>query len=164
MALSPQELADRSEIMDTLIRYADAIDTKQFDRLTEVFTPDAEVDYTSSGGIRAQYPQIRKWLEAALGPFPRYLHSLSNTTFRIEGDIARTRTYFINPMLYPLEDGGEHTRKQYVQAAPAEDDCERTGGKHDRGPTPVAGVDERVERVLEDAALVGLHVERLREL
>ena len=44
MALSPQELSDRTEIMDTLIRYAQAIDTKEFGLLADVFTPDAQVD------------------------------------------------------------------------------------------------------------------------
>lgn len=111
--LSAQELADRSEIMDTLIRYADAIDSKEFDRLADVFTPDAKVDYTSSGGIAAEYPKIRQWLEAALTPFPVYLHSLSNTTFRIQGDTAHTRTYFINPMAYDAEDGSRHTFTVY---------------------------------------------------
>jgi len=113
MPLSPQELADRSEIMDTLIRYADAIDTKQFDRLADVFTPDARVDYTSSGGIAGEYPEIRRWLEVALTPFRHYLHALANTTFRIEGDTAHTRTYFLNPMAYPLEDGSDHTFTVY---------------------------------------------------
>ncbi len=112
MALSPQELSDRSEIMDTLIRYAEAIDTKNFDLLAEVFTPDAHVDYTTSGGIEGKYPEIRAWLEKALTPFPAYLHALSNTTFRFAGDTAHTRTYFVNPMAYPA-DGGLHTFTVY---------------------------------------------------
>ena len=101
MPLDPQELSDRTEILDTLIRYAQAIDTKDFDLLAEVFTPDAHVDYTTSGGIAGKYPEIRAWLERALTPFPTYLHALSNTTFRFEGDSAHTRTYFVNPMGYP---------------------------------------------------------------
>ena len=112
MALDPQELSDRAEILDTLIRYAQAIDTKQFDLLAEVFTPDAQVDYTTSGGIAGKYPEIRAWLEKALMPFPAYTHALSNTTYRIEGDDAWTRTYFVNPMAYPV-DGGLHTFTVY---------------------------------------------------
>lgn len=105
MALSPQELADRAEIMDVLIRYAQAIDTKQFDLLADVFTPDAHVDYTTSGGIEGSYPEIRVWLEKALTPFPTYLHALSNTTYRFEGESAHTQTYFVNPMAYPVANG-----------------------------------------------------------
>ena len=112
MALTPQELSDRTEIMDTLIRYAQAIDTKAFDLLADVFTPDAHVDYTTSGGIAGKYPEIRAWLEKALTPFPAYLHALSNTTFRFEGDSAHTRTYFVNPMAFPV-DGGLHTFTVY---------------------------------------------------
>jgi 3-phenylpropionate/cinnamic acid dioxygenase small subunit len=112
MALSPQELSDRTEIMDTLIRYAQAIDTKDFDLLADVFTPDAQVDYTTSGGIAGKYPEIRAWLERALTPFPSYLHALSNTTYRFENGSAYTRTYFVNPMAYP-SDGGLHTFTVY---------------------------------------------------
>jgi 3-phenylpropionate/cinnamic acid dioxygenase small subunit len=112
MALSPQELSDRTEIHDTLIRYAQAIDTKEFGLLADVFTPDAQVDYTTSGGIAGKYPEIRAWLEKALTPFPSYLHALSNTTYRFDGDSAYTRTYFVNPMAYPA-DGGLHTFTVY---------------------------------------------------
>ena len=109
MPLSAQELADRSEIHDVLVRYATAIDTKQFELLSEVFTPDARVDYTTSGGPEDAFPRIRKWLEEALTPFPSYQHALTNTTYRFEGpDVAHTRTYFINPMGFPLEDGSLH--------------------------------------------------------
>lgn len=111
--LSAQELADRADITDTLIRYANAIDGKDFDRLADVFTPDARIDYTSSDGIAGEYPRVRQWLEEALAPFPAYLHSLSNTSFEIEGDVAHTRTAFINPMAYDLPDGSRHTFTVY---------------------------------------------------
>ena len=113
MSLSPQELSDRSEIMDTLIRYAEAIDTKHYELLADVFTPDAHIDYTTSGGPEGKYPEIRAWLERALAPFPTYLHALSNTTFRFEPATAHTRTYFVNPMAYPLADGSLHTFTVY---------------------------------------------------
>ena len=46
-----QEISDRLEITDVLTRYTRAIDTGDWDRLDTVFTPDAEIDYTESGGI-----------------------------------------------------------------------------------------------------------------
>ena len=52
------ELSDRIEIQDLLVRYARAIDTKDWDLLDTCFTPDAHVDYTSSGGIAGRYPEV----------------------------------------------------------------------------------------------------------
>ena len=109
MPLSPQELSDRTEIHDTLVRYAVAIDTRQFDLLADVFTPDAQIDYTTSGGPADAFPRIRMWLEEALAPFSSYQHALANTTYRFEGsDVAHTRTYFLNPMAHAREDGSLH--------------------------------------------------------
>ena len=51
MALSNEEISDRLEISDLLTRYCTAIDAKDYELLDECFTPDARVDYVSSGGI-----------------------------------------------------------------------------------------------------------------
>jgi len=56
MTLSLQEISDRFEISDLLTRYTRAIDTKDFELLDTCFTPDAFVDYTSSGGISTDFP------------------------------------------------------------------------------------------------------------
>ena len=71
MTLSLQQISDRIEINDLLIRYTRAIDQKDWELLDTVFTPDAEVDYVSSGGIKGTYPEIRAWLEKVLALFPR---------------------------------------------------------------------------------------------
>jgi hypothetical protein len=60
------ELSDRIEIQDLLVRYARAIDTKDWGLLDTCFTADAQVDYTSSGGIAGRYPEVRQWLAKAL--------------------------------------------------------------------------------------------------
>ena len=64
-----QNLIDRSEIDDLLIRYATAVDTKDWDLWETCFTDDAFVDYESAGGIKGKRPEVRAWLEArrALG-------------------------------------------------------------------------------------------------
>jgi hypothetical protein len=43
-----QLLIDRLEIDDLLTRYTVALDTREWDLLATVFTPDATIDYTSS--------------------------------------------------------------------------------------------------------------------
>ncbi len=106
--LSLEEMSDRVEIQDLLVRYTVAIDTKDWKLLDTCFTPDAQLDYTSTGGIKGPYPEIRVWLEKALAAFPMTVHYISNSTVELEGDEARARTYVINPMGFPNQEGGLH--------------------------------------------------------
>ena len=100
------EGSDRIEISDLLIRYTRAIDTRDYALLDSCFTPDAQIDYTSSGGIAGTYPEVRAWLEKALAPFSAMMHFVGNTTLELNGDTARGRTYVINPMGLTKSDGG----------------------------------------------------------
>ncbi len=106
--LSLEEISDRIQINDLLTRYTVAIDTKDWNLLDTCFTPDAQVDYTTSGGIKGAYPEVRKWLEKALAAFSMTQHFISNSTVEIDGDKATARTYVINPMGFPKEDGSLH--------------------------------------------------------
>lgn len=106
MSLSPDEVADRIEIHDLLVRYTAAIDTKDWALLDTCFTPDARVDYTSSGGIAGKYPEVRSWLEKALSIFPTTIHAISNSRIELSGDRATGRTLVNNPMVLPKGEGG----------------------------------------------------------
>jgi 3-phenylpropionate/cinnamic acid dioxygenase small subunit len=103
---SLQEISDRLEIDDLLSRYTFAIDNKDFDALDAVFTPDATIDYTTSGGIKGRYPEVKAWLAKALSMFPMTQHLLGNKRVTIDGDAATSRTHFFNPMGAPKEGGG----------------------------------------------------------
>ena len=103
------QLKDRLEIEDLLIRYCAAIDAKDFDLLDEVFTADATIDYTRSGGIRDAYPAVKTWLEKALAPFRVVQHLVTNVRVELDGDRAHSVCYFLNPMGLPREDGGVNT-------------------------------------------------------
>ncbi len=96
--LSIQEISDRIRINDLLVRYTLAIDTKDYDLLDTVFQPDATVDYTTSGGIRGKYPEVKAWLKKALAAFPVTQHMISNSTITLDGDQATGRTIVFNPM------------------------------------------------------------------
>lgn len=98
MPLSIQEISDRIEIQDLLVRYARAIDAKDYDLLDTCFTADARVDYTTSGGIKGSYPEVRAWLERALAQFDAMLHFVGNSVVEIEADVAQARTAVYNPM------------------------------------------------------------------
>jgi SnoaL-like domain len=104
-ALSLQEMSDRIEIQDLLTRYALAIDTKDWELLDACFVPDAHVDYTSTGGKKGPYVEVRKWLREALAPFAVTMHFIGNTSVRIEGKRAHARTYLWNPMGFGKTEG-----------------------------------------------------------
>ena len=108
MALSLQEISDRIEIDDLLIRYTKAIDQKDWQLLDTVFTPDAELDYVSSGGIKGAYPEVRAWLEKALAIFPVTVHYVTNSEVTLQGDRASARTAVYNPMFFGNPDGSMH--------------------------------------------------------
>lgn len=97
--LSLQQISDRLEIQQLFIDYAEAIDTKNFDGLDAVFTPDAFIDYRALGGTHGQYPQVKAWLTEVLNKFPRYYHLVSNVSLKIDGDTASSRIICFNPMI-----------------------------------------------------------------
>ncbi|MBM3670832.1 MAG: nuclear transport factor 2 family protein [Actinobacteria bacterium] len=99
-------LSDRLEIEAVLTRYAWAIDSKTFDGLDDVFAPDAFVDYTSAGGIKGDYPEVKAWLASVLPHFPAYQHFVTNKDIDVDGDTATSRSAFYNPMAQAADGGG----------------------------------------------------------
>jgi len=112
--LTLEQISDRIEINDLLIRYTVAIDEKDWELLDTVYTPDAKIDYTTSGGIKGQYPEVRAWLAKALAPFTMTQHLISNSVVEVDGDAATARTMVFNPM--GTDDGKGGLRMFYVGA------------------------------------------------
>ena len=81
--LSVQEISDRFEIQQLLIDYSTAIDQKRFDDLDLVFTPDAYIDYTVTGGTEGRFPEVKAWLKDVLPNFPVYYHMLGLSLIHI---------------------------------------------------------------------------------
>ena len=106
--LSIQEISDRIRIQDLLVRYTVAIDTQDWELLDTVFLPDATVDYTTSGGIRGSYPEVRAWLAKALAIFDMTQHMISNSVVELAGDQATAKTMVYNPMGRKQPDGSLH--------------------------------------------------------
>jgi hypothetical protein len=103
-----QEISDRMEIEGLLIRYTRAIDAGEWDLLDTVFTPDAEFDYTESGGIADTYPAVKAWLAEVLPAFfPRRMHSLAQIAIELSGDEALATAYFHNPMPVAAQRGDD---------------------------------------------------------
>jgi hypothetical protein len=103
--LELSELSDRLEIGDLLTRYTRAIDSGDWDRLDDVFTPDARIDYTATDGIAGTYPEVKAWLAKVLPMFARTQHYVTQADVRLDGDTAAVTAYFVNPMVYEPAEG-----------------------------------------------------------
>jgi hypothetical protein len=105
--LDLREISDRIEIADLLTAYTRAVDTGDWDRLDALFTPDARIDYTASGGIQGTFPAVKAWLAEVLPMFVRRQHLLGQSEVVIDGDTAAVTVYFSNPMVSVGDDGVE---------------------------------------------------------
>ena len=105
--MSLQEISDRLEIQDLFARYCFAIDERDWDALDGVFTPDARIDYSETGGAAGTLAQIKAWLPMALERFPMFQHMVATTKLDLDGDEARARTILFNPMVHRNTAGEE---------------------------------------------------------
>jgi 3-phenylpropionate/cinnamic acid dioxygenase small subunit len=99
-------LVDRLAIDDQLTRYCRAIDGGEWDHLDGIFTTDAVLDYTSSGGLRGDFPAVKAWLADVLPNFAMRQHIVTNREITLAGDTATSRAYLLNPMGRRRADGG----------------------------------------------------------
>ena len=106
--MDPQALYDRIEIEDLLQRYTTAIDEQDFELLDTVFTPDALLDYQSSGGPRGAYPEVREWLRNTLAAFTMSQHMIGKTSYESADGGVRCRSIFHNPMGLPVDADGRY--------------------------------------------------------
>jgi SnoaL-like protein len=97
---SQQELSDRLELQDLITAYSYAIDFHRFDDLDDVFTPDATVDLTATGGIRGTLPEVKEWLGTVLPSFGGHQHLVATSQVTLDGDTATARTICHNPMWF----------------------------------------------------------------
>lgn len=107
--LSLQEISDRLEIQDLFARYSFAIDERDYDALDAVFTPDAVIDYSETGGAKGTVTEIKRWLPVAMKKFPMFQHMVATTKLKLDGDRASSRTILFNPMVYADTDGAPQT-------------------------------------------------------
>jgi 3-phenylpropionate/cinnamic acid dioxygenase small subunit len=102
-----RDIVDRLEIQELMHRYAAMVDRREWAEQSRVFTPDAHIDYTSTGGTKGPCGEVLEWLARALTPWPLNLHFISNLVIELEGDTARASCYFNAPMGRVEEDGSQ---------------------------------------------------------
>ena len=92
---------DELQIAALLYRYARAVDTKDTELYRSVFTDDAYIDYSSAGVIAGSRDEVADWLRQAFAPIPMSMHYITNIESEIDGDTAKVRAMFYNPMQLP---------------------------------------------------------------
>lgn len=95
--LDPARLADRAAIHDLAIAYAHAVDDRDWERWTGLFTEDATIDYTHSGGIAGGRDEVAAWMPGGLSVFTWSMHSISTHEITFTGpDTATGRADLFN--------------------------------------------------------------------
>lgn len=94
-------LHDKIEIHELLARYARGVDSKDWELWKTVFTPDATLDYSSAGAPVGSRDELAAWLEHAMATVPIAQHYITNVEIELDGDRAKVRAMFFNPMQLP---------------------------------------------------------------
>lgn len=91
-------LADKQELQELALRYARAVDRKDFDRLARLYHPDA---HHAHGGMFAGRPaDFIIWLKKSMVNMDTQ-HLVANSLFEIDGDTAKGEIYTINFHHFP---------------------------------------------------------------
>ena len=93
MALSPpSRMTDREEIFDLAVRYATALDSRDWPLLRSCFLPDVVGVYEGLGEVHG-YEGIEDLCRRALEPLDVSQHILSNFVVQLHGDEADFSCY-----------------------------------------------------------------------
>lgn len=111
--MDTRAVADKLEIHEQLARYARGVDTKDWDLWKSVFTADATVDYSRSGVMCGPRDEVADFLAQAFGAIEWATHHITNVEIDLDGDRARVRAMFFNPMQLPGMDGSSSTGGYY---------------------------------------------------
>jgi len=118
--VSPSTFADRIAITDLTIAYCWALDTRDWDRLDDVFSADVTAELASPllHGVEA----IKARIKLALVPLDDSQHIVTNHQIVIDGDTATCRCYLHAQHVRRGVEGGDN----YVIGGRYEDTMVRT--------------------------------------
>jgi ketosteroid isomerase-like protein len=103
--LAPDPTApDRAAIVQLTVDYRWALDTRDWEALRDVFTPDA-VGHLGAGGQQG-CDQIIERVSSALGPLDDSQHMITNHQVRIDGDTGVGRCYLQAQHVRHAAEGG----------------------------------------------------------
>lgn len=99
MTLAPQEVADRVEILDLLARYSSVVDRGAWGEMTALFTSDAVLDFSATGGICGSVRDHQEFNAKVLTGFASTQHVMGLPVIAVAGDAATSRSICFNPMV-----------------------------------------------------------------
>ena len=85
--------SERRAIVETLVRYCTAIDTSSWNLLSDVFLPNARVDYRGAGGPVLSGAETAGWLEENMARFEVLQHFITNVRVTQDADEVRSAAY-----------------------------------------------------------------------
>jgi 3-phenylpropionate/cinnamic acid dioxygenase small subunit len=108
MTLSLQEISDRLEIEELLVRYCYAVDDRDWNAYRNIFTSDAVLDDTVTGGIRSGVEEHVTYMQRALSKILISQHAISTILIEVRGDDANVRVHCSCPMVVDIGEGKRH--------------------------------------------------------
>jgi hypothetical protein len=108
MVLSLQEISDRIQIEELLVRYCYAVDDRDWDAYRNVFTADAVLDDTVTGGVKSGVEEHVAFMKRALSRILISQHAISTMLLDIRGDEASARVHCSCPMVVDIGQGRKH--------------------------------------------------------
>jgi hypothetical protein len=97
-----EQLCDRQEIADVLLRYARGIDRFDLELVRSCYHPDA---YDDHGDVKGSVDVFLAGAATFLPRFEATMHFLGNMLIELDGDVARAETYAIAYHRQLLGDG-----------------------------------------------------------
>ena len=94
-----KQLSDRMEIQDLMVDYCYAIDTRDWDALDRIFTPDAIIDYSEMVGFKGSVAETKAFLASSMTAVQACQHIVSTSKITVTGDTAQGKTVCNNPMV-----------------------------------------------------------------
>jgi hypothetical protein len=112
MQLSIEEISDRLAIQDLLTHYCYAVDDRNWDAYRGLFTPDAVVDDTVTGGIKSSVEEHITYMKRALSKVLLSQHAISTILVNFNGNHASVRAHCSCPMVLDM---GESKTQVFFQ-------------------------------------------------
>ena len=103
-----QDLLDRQDVIDSILRYASGIDMRNWSLYRECFTDELEVDFTSWGGGTPLKLGADQWVanvRSTLSGFEGTQHTLTNFVVDVDGDDAHAVVYMSAQHFLPNDKG-----------------------------------------------------------
>ena len=105
-----KRLEDRSEIIEKVIRYAIALDRRDWNAFTSLLTDEIFIDFSEWSGMEPRMWAVNEWAEfarTALNGFAVTQHISPNHVVTIEGDDATCISYMYAQHNLPGASGGD---------------------------------------------------------